>query len=92
MAGMPYGLQAMLKDGHKHMQGVDEAVLKNIDAARGLAAIARTSLGPNGASRRRAPRSAGGNSAPSAAPRLTRPPPPPPPHFRARGRPRRAQA
>ena len=48
MAGMPYGLQAMLKDGHKHMQGVDEAVLKNIDAARGLAAIARTSLGPNG--------------------------------------------
>ena len=55
MAGMPYGLQAMLKDGHKHMQGVDEAVLKNIDAARGLAAIARTSLGPHGASRRRAP-------------------------------------
>ena len=48
--GMPYGLQAMLKDGHKHMQGVDEAVLKNIDAARGLAAIARTSLGPNGSS------------------------------------------
>ena len=48
MAGMPYGLQAMLKDGHKHMQGVDEAVLKNIDAARGLASIARTSLGPNG--------------------------------------------
>ena len=42
------GLTDLLKDGHKHMQGVDEAVMKNIDAARGLAAIARTSLGPNG--------------------------------------------
>ena len=46
--GMPYGLQAMLKDGHKHFSGVDEAVLKNIDACKALAQITRTSLGPNG--------------------------------------------
>lgn len=48
MAGVPYGLQAMLKEGHKHFSGVDEAVIKNIDACKGLAAITRTSLGPNG--------------------------------------------
>ena len=46
--GMPYGLQAMLKDGHKHFSGVDEAVIKNIEACRGLSNITRTSLGPNG--------------------------------------------
>jgi T-complex protein 1 subunit theta len=38
----------MLKDGHKHLSGLDEAVLKNIGAARELSAITRTSLGPNG--------------------------------------------
>lgn len=47
--GMPYGLQAMLKEGHKQFSGVDEAVLKNIEACKGLSAITRTSLGPNGA-------------------------------------------
>ena len=49
MAGMPYGLQSMLKEGHKHFSGVDEAVVRNIEAVKGLAAITRTSLGPNGA-------------------------------------------
>jgi T-complex protein 1 subunit theta len=48
--GTPYGLQAMLKEGHKHFSGVDEAVIKNIDACKGLAQITRTSLGPNGTS------------------------------------------
>jgi T-complex protein 1 subunit theta len=38
----------MLKDGHKHLSGLDEAVLQNIGAARELSAITRTSLGPNG--------------------------------------------
>lgn len=47
--GTPYGLQAMLKEGHKTFSGVEEAVLKNIDACKGLSAITRTSLGPNGA-------------------------------------------
>ncbi|XP_031103845.1 T-complex protein 1 subunit theta [Ipomoea triloba] len=44
----PYGIQSMLKEGHKHLSGLDEAVLKNIDACKQLSAITRTSLGPNG--------------------------------------------
>ncbi|KAI3437083.1 CCT-theta [Psidium guajava] len=44
----PYGIQAMLKEGHKHLSGLDEAVLKNIDACKQLSATTRTSLGPNG--------------------------------------------
>ncbi|KAG6495594.1 hypothetical protein ZIOFF_043420 [Zingiber officinale] len=42
-----YGIQAMLKEGHKHLSGLDEAVLKNIDACKQLSDITRTSLGPN---------------------------------------------
>lgn len=42
------GLPALLKEGTKHIQGVDEAVARNIDACRQLSAIVRTSLGPNG--------------------------------------------
>ncbi|KAJ3378286.1 T-complex protein 1 subunit theta, partial [Entophlyctis sp. JEL0112] len=42
------GLNTMLKDGYKHMQGLDEAVYRNIAAARELSQITRTSLGPNG--------------------------------------------
>ncbi|KAK1311122.1 T-complex protein 1 subunit alpha [Acorus calamus] len=44
----PYGIQSMLKEGHKHLSGLDEAVLKNIDACKQLSVITRTSLGPNG--------------------------------------------
>ncbi|VFQ92741.1 unnamed protein product [Cuscuta campestris] len=44
----PYGIQSMLKEGHKHLSGLDEAVLKNIGACKELSAITRTSLGPNG--------------------------------------------
>ncbi|KAL9675580.1 hypothetical protein QQ045_003782 [Rhodiola kirilowii] len=44
----PYGIQSMLKEGHKHMSGLDEAVLKNIEACKQLSTITRTSLGPNG--------------------------------------------
>ncbi|ONK61297.1 uncharacterized protein A4U43_C08F28240 [Asparagus officinalis] len=43
-----YGIQSMLKEGHKHLSGLDEAVLKNIDACKELSTITRTSLGPNG--------------------------------------------
>mmetsp|Transcript_31717 Transcript_31717/g.57630 ORF Transcript_31717/g.57630 Transcript_31717/m.57630 type:complete len:543 (-) Transcript_31717:57-1685(-) len=46
--GMPYGLQAMLKEGHKHYSGLEEAVLKNVEACKNLAKITRTSMGPNG--------------------------------------------
>jgi len=41
-------MQSMLKEGHKHLSGLDEAVLKNIDACKQLSTITRTSLGPNG--------------------------------------------
>ncbi|KAG9452059.1 hypothetical protein H6P81_004963 [Aristolochia fimbriata] len=44
----PYGVQALLKEGHRHLSGLDEAVLKNIDACKQLSTITRTSLGPNG--------------------------------------------
>jgi T-complex protein 1 subunit theta len=45
---MADGLQGMLKDGHKHFEGIDEAVAKNIEAIHQLSAITRTSLGPTG--------------------------------------------
>jgi len=49
LGAMPgYGIQSMLKEGHRHLSGLDEAVLKNIDACGELSAITRTSLGPNG--------------------------------------------
>ena len=44
----PYGIQSMLKEGHRHLSGLDEAVLKNVDACKELSDITRTSLGPNG--------------------------------------------
>eukprot|EP00803_Ostreobium_quekettii_P000642 evm.model.scf_83.6 EVM.evm.TU.scf_83.6 scf_83:144034-148310(-) len=47
-AGMPYGLPAMLKEGYKFFSGVNEVVVKNIEACKGLSLITRTSLGPNG--------------------------------------------
>jgi len=42
------GLSTMLKDGHKHLEGVDGATLRNIEAAKSLSSIIRSSLGPNG--------------------------------------------
>jgi len=42
------GLQGMLKDGHRHIEGVEEAVVKNLEAGTQLAKITQTSLGPNG--------------------------------------------
>ncbi|KNA08438.1 hypothetical protein SOVF_162650 [Spinacia oleracea] len=44
----PYGIQSMLKEGHRHLSGLEEAVLKNIEACKELSDITRTSLGPNG--------------------------------------------
>jgi hypothetical protein len=40
---------ALSQDGHKHMSGLDEAVIKNVEACKQLSKITRTSLGPNGA-------------------------------------------
>ncbi|KAK9801408.1 hypothetical protein WJX73_007565 [Symbiochloris irregularis] len=46
--GLPYGLQSMLKEGHKHLSGLQEAVLKNVEACKQLSQITRSSMGPNG--------------------------------------------
>lgn len=46
--GMPYGLQAMLKEGYTHVSGMTEAVYKNLEACKELSKIAGTSMGPNG--------------------------------------------
>ena len=42
-------LANIVKDGTKHLSGVEEAVLKNIEACKELSNIVRTSLGPRGA-------------------------------------------
>jgi T-complex protein 1 subunit theta len=42
------GIGGMLKDGHKVFEGVHGAVLRNIDAAKAIALMVQTSLGPNG--------------------------------------------
>lgn len=41
------GLSSLLKEGTKHISGVDAAVLKNIDACTQLGALVSTSLGPH---------------------------------------------
>ena len=42
------GLGGMLKEGHKVYEGVAGAVLRNIEAAKALAVMVQTSMGPNG--------------------------------------------
>lgn len=46
--GLPYGLQNMLKEGSTHLSGLEEAVLKNVEACKQLSQMTRTSLGPHG--------------------------------------------
>ena len=41
-------MTSMLKDGTQHLSGLEEAVLRNIDACKQLSRITRTSMGPNG--------------------------------------------
>ncbi|KAJ7647497.1 chaperonin Cpn60/TCP-1 family [Roridomyces roridus] len=38
----------IFKDGYKHLQGLDEAILRNIQAVIELSDLVRTSFGPNG--------------------------------------------
>ena len=42
------GTASLLKEGTKHLSGVEEAVLGNIHACQELTQVTRTSLGPNG--------------------------------------------
>jgi T-complex protein 1 subunit theta len=44
----PGGIQALLKEGGKHFAGMDEALLKNIDAAKQIGTMTRSSFGPFG--------------------------------------------
>jgi len=48
MSGGGMGIQGMLKDGAKSLSGLEEATFKNIEAAKQLSTVVRTSLGPNG--------------------------------------------
>eukprot|EP00899_Mesostigma_viride_P002925 jgi/Mesvir1/12633/Mv14593-RA.1 len=41
-------VDGVARQGHQHISGLDEAVLKNIDACKQLSQISRTSLGPHG--------------------------------------------
>lgn len=59
-AGLPYGLQAMLKEGHRHYSGLEGAVYRNIEACKALASIVKTSMGPNGESCERGEGKGGG--------------------------------
>ena len=45
---MASGVGGMLKDGHKTFSGVQGAVIKNIEAAKAIASMVKTSLGPYG--------------------------------------------
>lgn len=42
------GLQGMLKSGHQAFEGVQGATIRNIEAAKAIAGMVHTSLGPNG--------------------------------------------
>jgi len=42
------GLPGLLKEGTKHLSGIEGVILKNIDACDELGKLTRTSLGPNG--------------------------------------------
>lgn len=45
---MMRGQPSLFKAGTKHLSGVTDAVLRNIEACRALAKMTQTSLGPNG--------------------------------------------
>lgn len=48
MVKLGAGLPGMLKDGYQHFSGVEEAIMRNINAATEISKKCRTSLGPNG--------------------------------------------
>jgi T-complex protein 1 subunit theta len=42
------GLSELLKEGTKHISGVEGAVLRNLEAVQQLSTLTKTSMGPNG--------------------------------------------
>eukprot|EP01083_Nonionella_stella_P308330 1087255_1 len=51
MRNMSRGIPRLWKDGYKTFTGLEEAIMKNCEAATGLAACTRTAFGPNGLSK-----------------------------------------
>ena len=49
------GLPSLLKEGTKHLSGVEEACLRNIEASKQLYHSVRSSMGPKGTRRRLPP-------------------------------------
>lgn len=45
---VPGGFQGMLKEGSRHYAGLEEAILRNIEACVQISKVTRTSLGPMG--------------------------------------------
>jgi T-complex protein 1 subunit theta len=39
---------SLLKEGTKYLTGVNDAILKNLEAVQDLSVVTRTSMGPNG--------------------------------------------
>lgn len=48
MLNTQYGVNTMLKEGHKHFSGLEEALLRNIEACKGISKLTKTGYGPNG--------------------------------------------
>lgn len=48
MKSNTHNFSGLLKEGYKLYSGINDAVIKNIDACKELAQITRTSIGPNG--------------------------------------------
>lgn len=48
MLSTSQGFQTLLKEGYRHYAGLEEAILRNIEAAKELSQLTRTSFGPNG--------------------------------------------
>jgi T-complex protein 1 subunit theta len=48
MLNTSQGFQNLLKEGYRHYAGLEEAILRNIEACKELSVITRTSFGPNG--------------------------------------------
>lgn len=49
MLSTAYGFQNLLKEGSRHYSGLEEAILRNIDACKEISNMTKTSFGPNGA-------------------------------------------
>lgn len=42
------GFSSLLKEGYRHYAGLEEAIIKNIEACKAISNMTRTSYGPHG--------------------------------------------